>query len=82
MLFMVIEHFKDNARHIGERFTHSGRMLPEDVTYLASWQDLAHGSLATRRGSLFPGHRSAEPGITDPGSFAGMTSLTSKSFQS
>ena len=40
MLFMVIEHFKDgNARPIGERFKHSGRMLPEGVTYLASWVD-------------------------------------------
>ena len=40
MLFMVIEHFKGgDARAIGERFERSGRMLPEGVTYLASWID-------------------------------------------
>ena len=40
MLFMVIERFKDgNARPIGERFRHSGRMLPEGVAYHASWVD-------------------------------------------
>ncbi len=38
MLFMVIERFKDgNARPVGERFRQSGRMLPEGVTYHASW---------------------------------------------
>ena len=42
MLFMVIERFKDgNARPAGERFAKSGRMLPEGVTYHASWVDLA-----------------------------------------
>jgi Protein of unknown function (DUF3303) len=42
MLFMVIEHFKDsNAEPVGERFRHSGRMLPEGVTYHASWVDSA-----------------------------------------
>jgi hypothetical protein len=40
MLFMVIEHFKDkNATAIGDRFKHSGRMLPEGVVYLVSWVD-------------------------------------------
>jgi hypothetical protein len=40
MLFMVIERFKpDSVRLIGERFKHSGRMLPEGVTYHASWVD-------------------------------------------
>jgi hypothetical protein len=40
MLFMVIERFKDgDARPIGERFKLSGRMLPEGVTYHASWVD-------------------------------------------
>ena len=38
MLFMVIEHFKDVAA-IGERFIAKGRMLPEGVTYHASWVD-------------------------------------------
>jgi hypothetical protein len=36
MLFMVIESFKDRAA-IGERFRREGRMLPEGVTYHASW---------------------------------------------
>jgi len=40
MLFMVIERFKDaNAAPIGERFKRNGRMLPEGVTYHASWVD-------------------------------------------
>jgi hypothetical protein len=38
MLFMVIEHFKSGSLAlIGERFKQSGRMLPEGVTYHASW---------------------------------------------
>jgi hypothetical protein len=41
MLFMVVEHFKQDARLIGERFQSSGRMLPEGVTYHASWVDPA-----------------------------------------
>ncbi len=40
MLFMVIERFKQgDARPIGKRFKVSGRMLPEGVTYHASWVD-------------------------------------------
>jgi len=40
MLFMVIERFKcGDAGPIGERFKRSGRMLPEGVTYHASWVD-------------------------------------------
>ena len=35
---MVIEHFKDVSA-IGERFRTNGRMLPEGVTYHASWID-------------------------------------------
>lgn len=38
MLFMVIERFKNgNAKPVGERFKAGGRMLPEGVTYQASW---------------------------------------------
>jgi hypothetical protein len=38
MLFMVIEHFKSGSvPKIGERFKEQGRMLPEGVTYRASW---------------------------------------------
>jgi hypothetical protein len=40
MLFMVIERFKErDGRAIGERFRQSGRMLPERVSYHASWVD-------------------------------------------
>ncbi|MGA3326910.1 MAG: DUF3303 family protein [Terriglobia bacterium] len=40
MVFMVIEHFKPGSIGlIGERFQRSGRMLPEGVTYHASWVD-------------------------------------------
>ena len=42
MLFMVIERFKDtDATLIGRRFRQHGRMLPEGVTYHASWVDSA-----------------------------------------
>lgn len=42
MLFMVIERFKGgDAKPVGERFRRSGRMLPEGVTYQASWVDAA-----------------------------------------
>jgi hypothetical protein len=42
MLFMVIERFKQgDPRPIGERFKRSGRMLPEGVSYHASWIDSA-----------------------------------------
>jgi hypothetical protein len=38
MLFMVIERFKNSdPRPVGERFQSRGRMLPEGVTYHASW---------------------------------------------
>ena len=44
MLFMVIEHFKNgDPAPVGERFQSSGRMLPEGVTYLASWVDPTQG---------------------------------------
>ena len=40
MLFMVIERFKKtDVDAIGERFRSRGRMLPEGVTYHASWID-------------------------------------------
>jgi len=43
MLFMVIEHFKDRDPHpVGARFRERGRMLPEGVSYLASWIDPEH----------------------------------------
>jgi hypothetical protein len=40
MLFMVIERFrKADPKPIGQRFQSSGRMLPDGVTYHASWVD-------------------------------------------
>jgi hypothetical protein len=42
MLFMVMERFKHgDAGPVGERFKRSGRMLPEGLTYHASWVDSA-----------------------------------------
>jgi hypothetical protein len=40
MLFMIIETFRDKNL-IAERFTRYGRMVPEGVTYHASWIDAA-----------------------------------------
>jgi hypothetical protein len=38
VLFMVMERFKHgDAGPFGERFRREGRMLPEGVTYHASW---------------------------------------------
>jgi hypothetical protein len=40
MLFMVIENFRDgDSKRVRERFVERGRMLPDDVTYHASWID-------------------------------------------
>jgi len=40
MLFMVIERFKNkDPKPIGERFKRLGRMMPDGVTYQASWID-------------------------------------------
>ena len=40
MLFMVIERFKHaDTKLVAERFRRDGRMLPEGVTYHASWVD-------------------------------------------
>ena len=39
---MVIEHFKNaDPKPIGGRFKRSGRMLPDGLTYHASWVDAA-----------------------------------------
>jgi hypothetical protein len=44
MLFMVIERFKaGDVGPVAERFKREGRMLPEGVTYHASWVDAAGG---------------------------------------
>ena len=41
MVFMVIEKFKHGAEPIGRRVRRDGRMLPDDVSYHASWIDSA-----------------------------------------
>jgi hypothetical protein len=44
MLFMVIERFKQgDPKSVGNRFKTLGRMLPEDVTYQASWMEPTGG---------------------------------------
>ena len=44
MLFMVIERFRHGtARAVGGRFREHGRMLPEGVSYMASWVDESGG---------------------------------------
>ena len=41
MLYMAIERFKNgDVEAIGKRFKLSGRMMPEGVTYHASWVDV------------------------------------------
>jgi hypothetical protein len=40
MLFLVIERFlQGNPQAVGQRFRERGRMLPEGVTYQASWME-------------------------------------------
>jgi uncharacterized protein DUF3303 len=40
MLYMVIEHFKNgDAGSVYDRFRSLGRLLPDGLTYLASWVD-------------------------------------------
>ena len=41
MVFMVVERFKNGAAPVGERFQCQGRMMPDGVTYHASWIDPA-----------------------------------------
>jgi hypothetical protein len=42
MLFLVIEHFKNNdPKPVRDRFVHAGRMMPEGVLYHGSWIDSA-----------------------------------------
>ena len=38
MLYMVIEHFKDEVE-IYRRFREKGRMMPEGLNYVSSWID-------------------------------------------
>jgi len=40
VLFMVIETFAKGAEAVGERFALKGRMMPDGVSYEASWVDV------------------------------------------
>lgn len=37
MLYMIVEHFGDNAIPIYRRFRERGRMAPDGLRYVASW---------------------------------------------
>lgn len=39
MLYMVVEHFKDETE-VYRRFRGKGRMMPEGLAYVSSWIDL------------------------------------------
>lgn len=40
MLFMVIESFKGgDPSAVGVRFREKGRMMPDDIAYVASWME-------------------------------------------
>lgn len=40
MLYMIIEHFKNgDAKPVYRRFHNSGRLAPEDLSYVSSWVD-------------------------------------------
>jgi len=40
MLYMIVEHFKNNdAAAVYRRFRARGRMAPEGLTYVSSWVD-------------------------------------------
>ena len=44
MLYMVIEHFKNNdAKAVYRRFRDRGRMAPEGLSYLESWVETNFG---------------------------------------
>ena len=63
MLFMILEHFKNSdPKPVAERFRRTGRMLPDCVTYHASWIDPA----AARCFQLMeaPDSESLDPWIT------------------
>ena len=40
MLYMIVEHFKNqDARPVYQRFRERGRLAPEGLTYVSSWVD-------------------------------------------
>lgn len=40
MLYLVIEHFKQGALPVYERFRERGRLAPAGLNYVSSWVDL------------------------------------------
>jgi len=44
MLFMIIEHFRNGAAPVYERFRAKGRLAPDGLIYIGSWvtPDLEH----------------------------------------
>jgi len=59
MLYMVIEHFKENAApEIYQRFRERGRMMPEGLEYVSSWIDVdltvCYQLMRTADASLLP----------------------------
>ena len=62
MLFMVVERFGPGViEKVGERFRENGRMLPDDVTYVASW--LSPGGLSCYQLMEAPTRESLQPWI-------------------
>lgn len=54
MLYMVIERFRDNdLEPVGERFRTHGRLMPEGVTYVASWLEPTAGQRDAQDGRCF-----------------------------
>ena len=37
MLYMIVEHFKDDPRPVYARFAERGRMAPDGLDYVGSW---------------------------------------------
>jgi hypothetical protein len=59
MLYMVIEHFKENAvQEIYRRFREKGRMMPDGLKYVSSWIDtelkVCYQLMETEDAALFP----------------------------
>ena len=59
MLYMVIEHFKEDAvQEIYRRFRENGRMMPDGLGYISSWIDtelrVCYQLMETEDVSLFP----------------------------
>src|SRR5881392_2195760 len=59
MLYMVIEHFKEDAvPEIYRRFREKGRMMPDGLQYVSSWIDtdlkVCYQLMETEEPALFP----------------------------